>query len=101
MDGLLICGNLNMDRILSVDYLPLKGQSTPITAEKKTFGGCGGNIAIAAAKLGIPVTLSSVVGKDFDPGYRKTLEEHGIDLEHLIVDDRLPSPYCFVLSART
>ncbi|MGA1792353.1 MAG: carbohydrate kinase family protein [Thermoplasmatota archaeon] len=99
MDALLVCGNLNMDTILSVDYLPEEGQSTPARSMRKEYGGCGGNISTAAAKLGVPVILSSVVGSDFDPGYRKVLEELDIDLDHLVVDPELPSPFCIVLSA--
>lgn len=99
MDALLVCGNLNMDTILAVDYLPEEGQSTPVRSLRKEFGGCGGNISTAAAKLGVPVILSSVVGEDFDAGYKGTLEALDIDLEHLVVDPELPSPFCIVLSA--
>ncbi|MGA1866105.1 MAG: carbohydrate kinase family protein [Thermoplasmatota archaeon] len=99
MDRLLVCGNLNMDTILTVDYLPEEGQSTPVRAMRREFGGCGGNISLAAAKLGVSVIISSVVGKDFDEGYRERLLNSGIDLGHLIVDDELPSPFCLVLSA--
>lgn len=99
MDNLLVCGNLNMDTILSVDYLPEEGQSTPVKARRKEFGGCGGNLSIAASKLGVSVMLSAIVGEDFDEVYRSKLEEQGIDLEHLIVDEEQPSPFCIVLSA--
>jgi len=99
MDGLLVCGNLNMDRILTVDYLPESGQSTPVRKQRLEFGGCGGNISVSAAKLGTDVYLSSVVGRDLDPGYRKRLEHLGIDLSNLVVDPDLPSPFCIVLSA--
>ncbi|MBN1539254.1 MAG: hypothetical protein JW939_03850, partial [Candidatus Thermoplasmatota archaeon] len=99
MDHLLVCGNLNMDTILTVDYLPEEGQSTPVRAIRREFGGCGGNISLAAAKLGVPVIISSVVGKDFDEGYRERLLNSGIDLGHLTVDEELPSPFCLVLSA--
>ena len=99
MDSLLVCGNLNMDTILTVDYLPLEGQSTPVRSVRKEYGGCGGNISTAAAKLGVPVILSSVVGKDFYQGYRRNLEALGIDLEHIVVIEEEPSPFCTVLSA--
>ncbi|MBN1389502.1 MAG: carbohydrate kinase family protein [Candidatus Thermoplasmatota archaeon] len=99
MDQLLVCGNLNMDMIYMVDYLPEEGQSTPVRAVRREFGGCGGNISLAAAKLGVQVIISSVVGKDFDDGYLERLKDAGIHLEHIIIDDELPSPFCMVLSA--
>lgn len=99
MDSLLVCGNLNMDTILSVDYLPEEGQSTPVRVVRKDFGGCGGNISVAAAKLDVPVILSSVVGKDFNKDYLISLKEHRLDLGHLIFVEGLPSPFCTVLSA--
>jgi ribokinase len=99
MDSLLVCGNLNMDTILSVDYLPEEGQSTPVRSFRREFGGCGGNIATAAALLDVPVILSSVVGKDFDNEYLGKLEGLKIDLDYLVFADDLPSPFCTVLSA--
>jgi ribokinase len=99
MESLLVCGNLNMDTILSVDYLPEEGQSTPVRSFRREFGGCGGNISVAAAHLEVPVILSSVVGKDFDNEYLGRLEGLKIDLEHLVFVEDLPSPFCTVLSA--
>ncbi len=95
---LLVCGNLNIDRIYSVPYLPAEGQSTPVRAFREEFGGCGGNISIGAALLGVPVHLSSVVGKDFDPRYRKRLLFVGVDLSLVEVCEEAPSPYCIILS---
>ncbi|MEA3559459.1 MAG: carbohydrate kinase family protein [Candidatus Thermoplasmatota archaeon] len=99
MGKLLVCGNLNIDRILEIEYLPHDGQSAPVHSQRIVFGGCGGNISSAAAKLGIPVVLSSVVGADLDPRYRELLERTGVDLSGLVVDPELPSPCCTVLSA--
>lgn len=98
-EGLLVCGNMNIDRIYSVPELPMEGQSTPISAERTVYGGCGGNIAIAAARAGIPVLLSSVIGSDFPPKYRKNLLDAGVDLDFVRVSEMEPSPYCLILSA--
>lgn len=97
--GLLVCGNLNIDMIYRVQRLPTEGRSTPILGEGKVFGGCGGNIAMAAGRLGARVKLSSVVGKDLPGEYRIKLDSAGVDLTPLKVSDELPSPYCIVLSA--
>ncbi|MFO8051107.1 MAG: PfkB family carbohydrate kinase [Thermoplasmatota archaeon] len=99
MGKLLVCGNLNIDRILEIEYLPREGQSVPVRSQRIVHGGCGGNISISAAKLGTPVMLSSIVGTDLDPTYRDSLEMAGVDLSGLVIDDELPSPCCTVLSA--
>jgi sugar/nucleoside kinase (ribokinase family) len=98
-NGLLVCGNVNIDRIYSVSKLPSEGQSTPITTERVVFGGCGGNISVAAARMGVDVVLSTVIGKDFPHGYMKALEVAGVDISEMAVSEELPSPYCIILSA--
>ncbi|MFW3145783.1 MAG: carbohydrate kinase family protein [Thermoplasmatota archaeon] len=99
MGRILVCGNLNIDRILTVDYLPAEGQSTPVRSQRIEYGGCGGNIAAALAKLGTGVILSTVVGRDLDPDYEGRLKELGVDLSGMVVDEELPSPSCTVLTA--
>jgi sugar/nucleoside kinase (ribokinase family) len=97
--GLLVIGNLNVDRIYSVPMIPSEGQSVPISSEAVRFGGCGGNIALAASRLGMRTRLSSVVGEDFDTDYMYRIQSSGIDLSDVIrlLDQR--SPYCIILSA--
>jgi len=45
------------------------------------------------------VFLSSVVGSDFDPGYKNRLGSEGVDLTFLRNAQGIPSPFCIVLSA--
>ncbi len=97
--GLLVCGNMNIDRIYSVECLPSEGESTPISAERTVFGGCGGNIAIAAARVGVRTRLSSVIGQDFPADYSRNMEMAGVELDLVSISDSLPSPYCIILSA--
>lgn len=99
MGRLLVCGNLNIDRILEVEFLPKEGQSAPVRSQRIVHGGCGGNIAVAARKLGMEVFLSSAVGMDFESSYLTMLRDHDIDLSELKYDEALPSPCCTVLSA--
>lgn len=97
--GLLVCGNMNIDRIFTVPEIPTEGQSTPISGERTVFGGCGGNVAMAASRIGVKVKLSSVIGRDFPEIYKENLLEAGVDLGPVLVSEDLPSPYCIILSA--
>jgi sugar/nucleoside kinase (ribokinase family) len=48
---------------------------------KEKFGGSAANLALAAQRLGIKVSIMSVMGKDdFSKKYRDYLLENGIDL---------------------
>jgi sugar/nucleoside kinase (ribokinase family) len=96
--SLLVCGNLNVDMIYSVPKLPSAGESVPVYSESVMFGGCGGNISLAASGLGLKVRLSAVVGEDFNPDYRKRMVDAGVDLGSLVVDKELPSPKCVIMS---
>lgn len=98
-DRLLVFGNMNIDMIYSVKALPMEGESAQVLSRQMVFGGCGGNIAIAAARAGIDVKLSSVIGKDFPADYRKELMDAGVNMDLVIVSRDLPSPYCVILSA--
>lgn len=97
-NGLLVIGNLNIDRIYTVKALPSEGESTPISGEAVVYGGCGGNISSAAAKAGVDVRLSSVIGRDFPDDYIRSLERDGVDLSPVMVSEENPSPYCLILS---
>ncbi|MCU0798328.1 MAG: PfkB family carbohydrate kinase [Candidatus Thermoplasmatota archaeon] len=97
-DCLLVCGNLNVDRIYTIPYIPAEGQSAPVLNYRKSFGGCGGNISLAASRLGARTFLSTVVGRDLDPSVRERLEGAGVDLSLIVEDPELPSPYCIILS---
>ncbi|MDG6225741.1 MAG: carbohydrate kinase family protein [Candidatus Thermoplasmatota archaeon] len=97
--ALLVVGNLNVDRIYRVPSIPLAGQSVPVLAERTAYGGCGGNIAIAASRLGLRTHISSVVGGDLPEDYRSRLKDSGVDMSDLCVIDDKPTPYCVILSA--
>ena len=62
--SILVVGSLNMDLVITVDQLPMKGE----TVFGKTFtpfpGGKGGNQAVAAGKLGATVYMVGCGGHD-------------------------------------
>ncbi len=98
-DGLLVCGPVNIDWIMEVPHIPREGESTPVRSRRIEFGGCAGNVAVAAARLGVVTALSSAVGHDLNPEYKERFEELGIDLGFLRVFEDEPSPTCLVFSS--
>ena len=98
-ESLLVFGNMNIDMIHTVKDLPREGESAQVLSRRMVFGGCGGNIAIAAARAGIQVDLCSVIGKDFPEDYGHVLNESGVNTDLIRISEDLPSPYCIILSA--
>ena len=97
-EGLLVCGNLNIDHILSVLYLPGEGESAPVSGRRVEHGGCGGNIAYSASLLSVPVSLSCAIGEDFDIDYMGRLRELPIDLSGVHVIEGELSPLCTIFT---
>ncbi len=83
---LFIFGDVTLDRIFSVDWLPAEGECRVIRSSKALFGGRGANIAIATGRLGMSVALCSIAGRDFFPsGYASQLKKHNVDIESLTI----------------
>lgn len=93
---LVVCGPCNLDILLRVQDLPKDGQSTPVLDRRVVRGGNGGNIAIHAAGLDVPVRLWSRVGADFPTTWRDDLQRRGVD--DCLVIDGPTTPTCFVFT---
>ena len=76
-------GHVVLDHILTVPRLPRPDTSVAIVDQKRHFGGTAGNLARAAARLGVKTSLASFVGPDFPEDYRRALRTEGVDLRDL------------------
>lgn len=84
-------GHVNIDWVVDATVDPPK-------EEGPYFGGVAGNIAIGAARFGVPVALASVVGKDFPDGYRDLLQGLGVDISHLESVDGVETSRCRLIT---
>jgi len=77
---IVVVGSINVDLVARVERLPALGE-TILGQELQTFcGGKGANQAVAAARLGAPVTMVAKLGDDHFGGYlRANLAEAGVD----------------------
>ena len=81
MGRVSVAGSINMDIVAAADRLPRIGETVAGSALLYFPGGKGANQAVAAAKLGAPVTLIGRLGNDpFGDQLKAFLGAQGIDL---------------------
>src|SRR5437867_764913 len=91
-------GHVAMDYIVSLRRLPTPNTSIEILDRKRYFGGTAGNLARAAARLGVKVSLASFVGADFPADYRVALNEDRVDTTDLRTVRNANTPTVWVFS---
>ncbi|GAB4221589.1 MAG: ribokinase [Spirochaetales bacterium] len=63
-DLIIVVGSANVDYIMRVPHLPLRGETVAGSGFSQTFGGKGANQAVAAARAGGSVILVCSIGED-------------------------------------
>lgn len=92
MNRICVLGSINMDIVISVDYIPRVGETIIAHEQKMNAGGKGSNQAIAAARLGADVSFIGKLGND-DSGkiLFDIIKNENIDVEHILIDENKPS----------
>lgn len=84
-DGsVVVVGSINVDQVVTVERLPLPGETLIGTSIALLPGGKGANQAVAAARMGASVTMVGAVGRD--PGGAAAtvlLERAGVNLDNV------------------
>ena len=93
-------GHVALDHIVGVPALPEPNTSIQVLDRRRYFGGTAGNLARAAARLGVRTSLASFVGPDFPADYRAALTRDGVDLTDLRVVRGHATPTVWVFSDR-
>ncbi len=93
-----VFGHVVMDYIVTVRHLPQRNTSIEILDRHRYFGGTAGNVARAAARLGIRTSLASFVGPDFPADYRRELAKDRVDLWDLRAVRGANTPTAWIFS---
>jgi ribokinase len=81
---IVVVGSINLDLVVGADRIPHIGETITGNSFNTFYGGKGANQAVAAAKLGYPVSMVGNVGSDeFGKQLRKGLEDAGADATYV------------------
>jgi ribokinase len=81
---IVVVGSINLDLVVGVDRLPQVGETIIGNTFNSFYGGKGANQAVAAAKLGYPVSMVGNVGSDASgTQLRKGLKDAGVDTAYV------------------
>jgi ribokinase len=99
---IVVVGSLNMDFVARVDRLPSPGETVLGSGFRTIPGGKGANQACAAARLGGRVRMIGRVGDDlFGPQLREGLRASGVDVQHVVGTDGVPSGVALIVVGST
>jgi ribokinase len=81
---IVVVGSINLDLVVGADRIPQIGETVIGNSFNTFHGGKGANQAVAAAKLGYPVSIVGNVGKDeFGNQLRNGLKDAGVDTTYV------------------
>jgi ribokinase len=81
---IVVVGSINLDLVVGADRIPQVGETIIGSSFNAFCGGKGANQAVAAAKLGHPVSMVGNVGNDaFGAQLRRGLEHAGVDTTYV------------------
>jgi ribokinase len=98
---ILVIGSSNTDMIMTLDRIPLPGETILGTEFVTAPGGKGANQAVAAARAGGEVKFVARVGRDmFGEQAIARFVEAGINVEYIVRDDTVPSGVALIFLAK-
>lgn len=97
MKKVLVVGSLNMDMIVSVNAIPIEGETVLATSIEKHRGGKGANQAVASSRFGANTCMIGTVGND-DNGriLLSGLKSDGVDTKGIIINNSEPTGMAWI-----
>ena len=90
MDSVVVVGSLNIDHVLKVKELPLKGETVISESYELHEGGKGANQAVAIGRMGIDVYMIGRIGKDtYGKMLIESLTRSNVKTESIVADKKL------------
>ncbi len=102
MKGIVIAGNILLDKLNEISVYPNCGQLTKILSVDKAVGGCVPNVAVDLKRLDatLPVYASGKVGNDGEAEYvLSVLKDNGVNVD-CVKRDTLSTSFTDVISVK-
>jgi ribokinase len=94
----LVVGSVNVDLVVQGERLPQPGETVMGGTFTRFHGGKGGNQAVAAARLGVPVMLVAALGDDaFGGEARAALAREGVGTDTLVTLEHAATGVALIL----
>jgi ribokinase len=94
----LVVGSVNVDLVVQGERLPQQGETVLGGTFSRYHGGKGGNQAVAAARLGVPVMLAAALGDDaFGGEALAALAREGIGTDVMVTLERTATGVALIL----
>ena len=98
MKKVLVIGSINMDFVINVEHMPLKGETILAESFELIPGGKGANQAYAIGKLGGKVEMLGAVGNDeYGKILIKNLSSVGVGVSHMLVEENANTGNAFIV----
>ena len=97
---LSVYGHVAVDQIDYVDRFPEINETVDVMKSSLSLGGTGANIAVNAARLGVPTALCAFTGSDFPDGFRHILEDSGLMLDEFNTVEGMASSGALLINDR-
>lgn len=95
---LTVFGHVTIDQITSIPHFPALNETVDILSKATSLGGTGANIAITAARLGVPTALAALVGTDLSHRYWDMLRNSGLITDEIIPVDGYETSSCIIMN---
>ena len=95
---LTVYGHISLDQILTVDEFPRMNTSVDVTSKQTSLGGTAANVAVTAARLGVPTAICAFVGNDLPKAYEDQMASSGLIMDEVVKVDGYDTSAAIVVS---
>jgi sugar/nucleoside kinase (ribokinase family) len=95
---LSVYGHVTIDQIISIKRFPEINESVDVLTKNTTLGGTGSNIAMTAARLGVPTAICAFVGEDFPVRYENDMKDSGLIMDEMVRVSEYESSQAIVIN---
>ena len=95
---LTVYGHVTVDQILSIKRFPNLNETVDVVQKTTALGGTGPNIAVTAAKLGVPTAICAFVGEDFSLNYEGFMRGSSLNMDEFVKVSEYETSTCVIVN---